>query len=247
MWTLLHFPFHVALLLTMEGNSQFIVWNAVINNLDFVNDHLQPYVDGVYSNHIMTYNSSVEYAASLSQTLSEINYRFTNNLTDFSVNLSVIQNTNINTEEGRSQILEVMDELVIRVCSFVLENFGIVDYTAPAEPGPTNALSTYDFTAVLSAFSTVLLSFFIGAGSFLILLGIMYWFGKERITGSELYSVGVRVVSGTALVLSMLVYLDQNAFYNLLQSSWVLPIVVLTFAAGKISFICTFTVDGRLY
>lgn len=210
----------------MEGNAQFIIWITIVNNLNFVSKSLELFFSSVSPSQPSLFNSSAEYVNSLNQTLSDINYRFTNELTDFSSNLTTISEYNINSTQGRSEILRIMNDLVLQVWVFVIDNFG-VNIIEDAEE-----LTVRDFRAVISVFSTVVIYFFIGSGAYLILLGVLYWFGEGKISKHELYSVVVRVIGGTGLAMSTLVYLNDDAFTGLLVSAWIIPIVVLIFAIG---------------
>jgi hypothetical protein len=56
-------------------------------------------------------------------------------------------------------------------------------------------------SALMQAFSTMFLFFLISAGSVLIILGIMYWFSKNRKSCGDMASVFIRILAGVGLAL----------------------------------------------
>ena len=49
LWAFLHFPFHLALVLMVEGAAQFIVWRKVVEVVRYV---LQSHIAGIPANKI---------------------------------------------------------------------------------------------------------------------------------------------------------------------------------------------------
>ena len=66
--------------------------------------------------------------------------------------------------------------------------------------------------------------------SAVIILGVLYWFGKSHKSRAEWASIFVRVIIGLGLALLSTMY-DANSdpFFNFVQSPWVLPTVALVF------------------
>lgn len=73
--------------------------------------------------------------------------------------------------------------------------------------------------------------FFIAAGAFLIILAVMYWFGKTHKSRAEYVSILVRVVAGLAVMVGLYSGTDTVLAGNFDYSSWLIPVVTLSYFA----------------
>jgi hypothetical protein len=90
--------------------------------------------------------------------------------------------------------------------------------------------------SVSDVFNTTVMQFYIGAGCVLIVLAIMYWFNKVHKTKYEFGEIINRVVVGFTLIIlgvSAVIADKTTNGFKFKASHWLIPIVVLCFAAGK--------------
>jgi hypothetical protein len=222
-WALLHYPLHVAILLTAEGSTLLIIWNEITQDIDWMNNNLW---DPAY------FNSSQAYASSLLSNLTDFENSFKQkylldsyNYTAGAANFSRLD---FATTEGFDKAEELYSDMITKVLVFLFENFNVElppeDATVESELDKLQALA--------NVFWTVFLYYLIAGGCLLIVLGVMYWFGKTNKSKWEYGSIAVRVAVGLGLSLVSISYLFNTSF-NLFFSPWMIPMVVIIYFIGK--------------
>jgi hypothetical protein len=222
-WALLHYPLHVAIVLTVEGSTQLITWWIALENLTRLNKDFST-LDTDYSA-----NTTI-FVDRLSQTMIEFDLRFKKEIIpDFTSQYEAIKDLNITVPAESEQIWAIVADIYNSITSWVFKLFGF----KLSEELLKKAKTTYEHAdAIFQAFYTVFVFFLISAGSVLILLGVLYWFGKSHKSRGEIGSVFIRVFAGLGLALiSTSVY--TSAADKLLGSAWMIPLVVLVFLIGK--------------
>jgi hypothetical protein len=225
-WALLHFPLHVAILLTAEGSTLLIIWNEIIQNQDWMVNNLWP--PGYFA-------TAQDYASSFLTNLTDFENSFkTKYLVDsynYTAAAANLTHLDISTDEGYNEAYNIYQEMWTAVEVFLFENFQV---EAPSTLSPT--ASEDDKNAALSdVFWTVFIYYTIAAGCLLIVLGVMYWFGKTRKSRWEYGSIVVRIAVGIALTLVSISTLYMTGLY-LFWSPWMIPMVVIIYFIGKANF-----------
>jgi low temperature requirement protein LtrA len=224
-WALLHFPLHIAILLTVEGSTQFIIWNSIVNNINWLVNNIWPY------DYFPANTTTAAYVQSLSDNLTAFDNRFKSkeilDYYNFTLNLTAIGTLNLNDEKDLNESYSILDDLFNGLTTFVFENYN-VEVPASDEGQTTDAQKVDALTQI---FATVFLYFLIAAGSLLIVLGVMYWFGKSHKSKWEFLSIVVRVLVGIGLALVAISY-NYNSGFNLIWSPWMIPMVVLIYLVG---------------
>lgn len=236
-WALLHFPLHIAILLTVEGSSQFIIW--------WMATDLSNFAINTIINVVSPDANVTALVSSLKEGVNHINTRFTGSVPvpDFNstytafINLAAQNLTN--TDEVTQKSEEIAADFFGEVLVWIFENLRV---EVPAKELSTAKTAVDKSIAIYSVFVVVFIFFFTAAGVTLIMLGVMYWFGKSHKTKGELLSIVVRVIAGIGLsLLSIMAALDSNdttntymIYNNFIGSPWVLPTVLLAFALGKL-------------
>jgi hypothetical protein len=222
-WALLHYPLHVAIVLTVEGSTQFITWWIAVENLNYLEANIRYDTENNMNNTTMFVNG-------LNETLAYFSDGFKKEkIPDLSSNLRQISNLDITIAEDAEQIMAIVDDIYYSLLNWLFKVFGFKlsdDITKNAKDNMGKA------SAHMEAFGTVFLFFLISAGCVLILLGIMYWFGKSHKTRGEMVSVFVRVFAGTGLALVSTSYYTA-ASGKLWTSPMMIPLVVIVFLLGK--------------
>ena len=202
-WAMLHYPLHVAILLTVEGSTALILWNIIVH----ANDALwywYPVYDSLseYSKYHTSAQNLVDY---LREHVEDFAHRFKTGALeeayDYRVNLTSILDLKekFGTEKWEEQADDIVYEMFMGLNNFIFENFGIElpgsDSHSHGKQGGEDA----ENNAYFNVFDTVFIYFYIAAGCFLIVLAVMYWFGKKHKTRGEWASIAVRVVAGIGI------------------------------------------------
>jgi hypothetical protein len=223
-WALLHYPLHVGILLTAEGSTLLIIWNEIVVNLNWMNDNLW---DPSY------FATSQDYATSFTNNLTDFDNRFkAKELLDsynYTAAAANITNFNLSTTEGYNHVEEIFNDMVLKLDVFLFENFNV---EIPEDADNVNMSESDKVDALASVFSTVFLYFFIAGGCLLIVLAIMYWFGKTHKSRWEYGSIVVRAAVGIALTLVSVSYLYTTGV-NLFFSPWMIPLVTIIYFIGR--------------
>jgi hypothetical protein len=226
-WALLHYPLHVAILLTAEGSTLLIVWNEIAQDIDWMNNNLW---DPAY------FNSSQAYAESLLTNLTNFDNSFkvkylsdSYNYTSGAANFSQL---NFATTEGLNKAEDLFSDMYYKVLVFLFENFNV---EVPEDQAGFDLSEQEKLAALISVFSTVFLYYIIAAGCLLIVLGVLYWFGKTHKSRWEYGSIVIRVAVGTGLSLVSISYLF-NTSVELFMSPWMIPMIVIIYFIGKALF-----------
>ena len=234
-WALLHFPFHVCILLVVEGLSRLSVWVKVI-------DVLNPYVanfNSVLLNSTFNFSSTTggptgESLRSLVELYNETTVQLFErweapkyaipNITDY---LTLMEQSNGSSADFGYGAASVFNTGF----TFVTDNFGI--------NAPESYIKNDDaMGGIFALFYTVFLYFFIAAGLTLIILGVLFWTGKRRKLRGEVLSIGFRILIGVGLCMLSLMDLPSlqdsanSAINTYLYSPWILPTVVLAYGLG---------------
>ena len=235
-WALLHFPFHVCILLVVEGLSRFSIWVKVI-------DVLNPYTQAfsyILQNTTIDENSTTggptgEHLTHLVELYNESTLQLFEkweapkyavpNITDW---LNYLEHSDGNAAQfqyGAFNIYNIGFQ-------FVTDNLGI------------NAPESYikndqALAGIFALFYTVFLYFFIAAGLTLVILAVLYVVGKRRKLRGEVFSIAFRILVGVGLCLLAFMDLpslqsqDNSAINTYLYSPWLLPTVVLAYGLGS--------------
>jgi hypothetical protein len=218
-WAMLHYPLHVAILLTVEGSTHFITWWIAVENLQ--------YLDGRLALDLQHYaQNSTLFRDALTRTLSSFDLGFIKeSIPDFTYNLTQIQNLDMTIAEDFQQIMTIEGDIYASLIIWLFTVFGFKlsdDLTMNAKDNGGKAL------AVFRAYGTVFVFFLVSSGSVLFILGIMCWFGKNHKTSGEIVSGFVRVLAGIGLALVSTCYYT-TVIGSLISSPLMIPLAVMVY------------------
>lgn len=241
-WTILHFPYHVSILLLVEGVSQLAVWRKLIDYWIILYNQLNTLdmptsadtVDEVVQNLTEVMN---EYFNIFSEGLAQLKYT----PPDLSQNYTILANAfkdsfdaaNRTTVNYTFTILDQISDIYGAGAVFAAESFGV----EPPENLAEEANTSEEYLAALiqNTFSTVFIYMFVCAGLSLIFTSIMFFFGKRNKVRGDFLNIFFRVLMGLGLTLvaNMAMSSDpnfQNAYQVYAFGPWILPTVTLVFA-----------------
>ena len=238
-WTVLHFPFHVTVLLVVEGLSRLSVWVKLLDTITplayvFSNfdtgllNFTGPVSEDFVKEGVMTFNETI-------QQLFE-KFELLGSSADYSENLNYYLGDMLNSTSNATQIALDSDQVLGTGFQFVCENLGIDPPESAVIQTPVDQVA-----AIVDLFSTVYIYFFSAAGLCLIFLAVLFWLGKRRKLRGEVLSIGVRIAIGIGLSLLSLMDLpslsadDNSAISTYLYTPWLLPTVVICYGVGKLS------------
>ena len=230
-WTLMHFPYHVAILLVVEGVTQLAVWRKLI-------DYIFPLQDQIMSNGPDPQNA-VEVVGYLKETMKSFFEPFEEGLGGL-----VIQTPDLDPYYNNvTKAIQTQDQnlleaskanILINGLNFAAQNFKI----APPE-GTSNADPTAFFEGIFITFNTVVVYFFLASGIAVIMTAVLYLLGKRHKVRMDLFSIAFRVLVGIGLSLLVIMGLapdnsqasENGAMYAI--GPWMLPTVAIVYAVGE--------------
>lgn len=238
-WSALHYPLHMAILLCVEGNTSLIVWNSAAQGLKWM-WKMEPMS---YSDPAHGFQDTADYLSYLNRSMYDINARFKskywNATYDWNRNFTAIENYTatygFRTEEWNNKTGSIARRIFESAQVFVFEAHAdslakLNAVTAPSS-GPRNRLD-----GIFDVFNVTVMQFYIGGGAILLILAIMYWFNKLHKTKYEFGEMINRVVVGFSLMIVGVAAVIGNkttSGFKFTVSEWVIPIVVLCLIAGK--------------
>jgi hypothetical protein len=224
-WTFLHFPFHMALVLLMEGTNQFVSWRHVI---EYVNLNFNPVLDLIYSNT----STLDEIYNSWNQTLTAVlgNPGLPLTQDQFDNIMNEYQFLSPTSNSTADQYGNATETLLTDLLKIVFDGYG---FEPPATDG-TSETSVDIINSYFAVFELIFAYFFICAGIVLISLGVLTWISllKGKGHNSRLRYVGIisNIVFGMGLALVSTMVLNFTDSDNLGESAWTLPILVFVLA-----------------
>lgn len=222
-WVILHFPFHVCVILVVEGLSRLAIWRKLTE----ITTRLQ------FS--FVTLSARLD-AKDLADQLEETLNRQLNNFTSFqgsdimAPDFSSYYQHIEDAAGNRTLIEENLNKTFTSALTWVCNNLKV----KIAEPDdPTQEIAYLN--SIYASFSTVFVYFFTFAGAFLVLLAVLFLLGKRRKLRGELLAVCVRAICG--VVISCLAIMavpsvaerEGSAYTAYMFSAWMLPTVLIVY------------------
>lgn len=226
-WTFLHFPFHMALVLLMEGTNQLISWRHITEYTYHVFGTLLGILDAINSSEKFPAQSVIVDAFNFSMTTVLNNTFFAvtddefNSILDGYTILAGENGTNITY--GSPEYTMTMREVLIDLLEIVFTGYGFEPPAIEAGALPSEIYDKY-----YGVFNLIFVYFFVSAGIVLISLGVLTWITlKEKSSRSRCRYIGIiaNVLFGLALALLSIME-TTSAAGNLGISVWTLPLLV---------------------
>lgn len=239
-WTLLHFPFHVCILLVVEGQAQLSVWVKFLGNLSPYFDAFTPIFAAADSGIVPTGEAHSQTVTAITGQFQVLQENFANSTWIFpDVNEYFRQLNESSSSPNISQYRSAVQELFAAGVTYIGTNFQI----KPPEETIKHAESQAELVnGIVDVFHTVFLYFLVAAGFTLILLAALFMLSNRRKLRGEILSAGVRTLVGIGLILLNLMNLptlvnnlpeDQISTRDkFLYSPWILPTVLLSYFIG---------------
>ncbi|KAF2154572.1 hypothetical protein K461DRAFT_319114 [Myriangium duriaei CBS 260.36] len=248
-WSFLHFPLHLALVLTLSGANQFVGWRAgtsVTNKLqnefndliartanasadtatyilDTANYTCNGIVSGAYegAHNFGQFVAYTKASTTVQKGLDVIKQAI--NGTDHK---SIDQNS---AEEGLAVVYSTAINTVFNAIGFEPPHAADHAYESILHPSPEDnpledAIEELDGMSKISRL--IFTYFFVTIGSYVIITGIIAWIGKRDKNLTDKIRLGVRFVFGGLLAI-IAFFSIHDTYENFADSPWILPTATL--------------------
>lgn len=152
---------------------------------------------------------------------------------DYQHNLTSISNITapFNSPAWNAEFTPLIMDLAFGVINAIFTKFGI---EGPEQDESVHLTESERFDALANVFATVFAYVYIAAGAFIIMLGVLYWFGKTRKSLAEWYAILIRVVLGILLCAFCAIgFTDGPASDGFTFSAWPIPVIMFMYGLGK--------------
>lgn len=238
-WMILHYPLHVAILLTVEG-STFLMLSGVLGSITEAWGALYPLsIDDDWETFFARFSSSEEVVASISSDVTILlNITFKDpaalvHLYDYTKPIAILKNITApyNSSEWQDLAGGAIDQLWGGVEVAIYYTFGIEGH----DPHDHSPSAIEQAASAQNVMHTVFLYFYFSAGSLLFVLAIMCIFAKKDLSKEMWMSVAVKVFVGVGVTLPVLAYwVGGQASVSFFLSAWTIAVVMLGYFIGKI-------------
>jgi hypothetical protein len=260
LWTILHYPLHVAILLTLEGSASFMLWWNVNEASTFlVNELLNAYdiadngVELFQPLKFQLLSISDKYPSVTSEIQSD---EFQSNLTALR-KLGTLNGTTNDDNTALDVIFNMSDDFLSLICEKL-------EIAVPEALGNTTASSASQSDAAIAGSKKIdlifgvffqwFIVFFVAGGCVIILLALARCIGHQKMPIAESVdgtkprllwgrrplawaAITLQCLIGVALALISLSarYQDTSSYWSFTQSPWLIPTVLIAFSLGKSS------------
>lgn len=219
-WALAHFPFHISLVLLMEGTARFITWRNAIE----VVDRLILRFDEIYSSS----NDTLVLAADFSDFSKDLLKSVEADVSKFNVTQYIndlAAESKWDSDPAYVAVEGIFGTLINATFKYFKIQASKKDLStkdSAVKPDPLtdllNALKVYDLVFVY---------FFIAAGLTLILMAVLIALAKKGKCAGDYAAILLRLVVGCGLAMISIVKASTAAQQKFLYSAWMLPSVLL--------------------
>lgn len=241
LWSFLHFPFHVALVLCLSGMAQFIIWQKIMEVfIDFtlkVEALPSPFVPGAVQDNSTAedfmnnlYNVSMgtlsNYQASNFSELTELNETVTQALEGIR-NVTELYFETHNSELLQNEFKVQIGKIVQAVWNSIMDFYGFEAGSDTPESG--DDVVDFKLVASLNTASLIFVFFFVATGFTLIFTGVLGIVNVRSYNKWSWVRFATHLLFGLAMcLLSLLCSGDGTAAINITSTAWPLPIVAMT-------------------
>lgn len=234
-WTLLHYFMHVALLLTVEGQSGMIIWQAVWSSVGWLVSVFPTTIDKAVS-----YGSVEALVNGITGVLNETTARYhgasLTNYYDPVSDLAKLQSSTNGTEFASAEWNETVSE-TLRHIQYGIEYFIFNNFHAEADEAALEETKDPEEQVQIfsNAYKVIFEFFYIAAGCLLIILALLYIFGRNKKKAHEWSSVGLRLAVGMALpCVSAVAFFEtegDHSTFRFLDCAWIVGVVTFCYLA----------------
>ncbi|KAI8663220.1 hypothetical protein NCS57_00922300 [Fusarium keratoplasticum] len=252
-WTVLHLPYHIAIVLTVEGSGQWITWRRTYEAINEALFSLSTGFDqgvssgkggqGVYDAVVealdksyKTYTFSAKTVSTMFDELSKLPAIPNSYWESFDANRAMT-----NPTANDTAVLDIYSTLQVSLTNAIFSTYGLttsskVKTQAEAE-GETNQFNgeAIAYNAVIDRLVMILAYVFVAGGAALLLLSAMHLMQKPK--GWSVFHfirLGLLTIAGVALCLVALISTNNKMTQDMMDKPWTLPIIALVYLIALI-------------
>ncbi|KAL9033464.1 MAG: hypothetical protein Q9214_007503, partial [Letrouitia sp. 1 TL-2023] len=220
-WALVHFPFHLALVLFMEGTSRLITWRNALEMFDVIYEG--------WNDIWLASNDTTVLADGFSQ-LGDIVLQFSEaDLSKFNITGYLTDLTN--EADGATEGAAVAAvEILVTLVNALFKFFKIEAAKKEVKKEAASGLKVDPVTSLQNAievYDLVFVYFFVAAGLTLVIMALLMVLSKRKKVLGDWLGVALRLALGVGISLVAIVKTNFNAKDNFISSAWMLPCVML--------------------
>ena len=218
-WALAHFPFHISLVLLMEGTARFITWRNAIDQVDSVIFQF----DEIWSSSNDTSVLAAKFSAFSKALLKIVEAdagKF--NVTQYIYDLAA--ESEWDTEAAYAAVDGIFGTLINATFKYFKIQASQKDTQKYLSIKPDPFTDLYN---VLKVYDLVFIYFFIAAGLTLVTMAVLIGLAKKGKCAGDYAAILLRLVVGCGLAMITIVKVNTAAQQNFLYSAWMLPSVLL--------------------
>ncbi|KAK6079917.1 hypothetical protein SCUP515_03758 [Seiridium cupressi] len=242
-WASLHLPFHISLVLLLEGSNQFIIWARVTESIEAAIDKLLTVGDKLPDDPTST---------QVSQALGDVVKPFitkyqpadvlgtwqgvNNTLADIGELPDSFWRNNTSSEDDLDYVhwTNDMQELLFTMVNSIYNAFGIeaeVEKEAAEDPGKHGEyVQTQATRAIGERFTLVFIYAFACAGIVLLFLTVMHVISKRKgWTPFNIFRTGLCIIISVGLALVPVLTTNETYVDSFMDTPWMLPVITLCY------------------
>jgi hypothetical protein len=243
LWSLAHFPFHLALVLVMEGATQFVIWWKIVELIDYVSDQF------LAAFRLAESDTNTSIAASmvnhLNATVNQIWEHYPRDLLVSHFHREALLKTigdfrdehlrGFSTPDGLEgnpefqNFTDAFRGLKVTTLNSILNNFNLEEI---ADAGWQDHPETYEqhaFDDAAERFELVYIYVFCLAGAALILMALLHVLSRPRLTMlAQKVVLGVVLMFGVGLML-LASMSRHEAHARFTTTPWIIPTICIVF------------------
>ncbi|KAH7160951.1 hypothetical protein EDB81DRAFT_332783 [Dactylonectria macrodidyma] len=247
-WSILHFPFHLAMVLFMQGFTQFIIWSKIMDtlstlSLDSVFDDVdklakattEVVVDSLYT---MINKFFEDYPPKYTATIDNVQWAVGNISLlpdsfwpDLATYITTLDDNDVTNETQFYDFFSNFMNMSTSMENSLIETFGIdlVEEVTDANKNVTESGLESEVNAKMWArFDLVFQYAYIAAGVTLIIMTLLTIVARTKSWSKwGIFRTGIFLALGVGLSLVSTIHFNQTAAYNYKNSPWLLPTICL--------------------
>ncbi|MCJ1346927.1 hypothetical protein MMC31_005147 [Peltigera leucophlebia] len=222
-WALAHFPFHISLVLLMEGTARFITWRNAIEVADRIIWRFDE-IDISSNDTTVLATKFTKFSKDLLKSV-EADDAGKFNVTQY------IHDLKAESEWDSEAALAALDNLFGTLLNATFKFFKIQaskkDLSKTPKDPTVNGNQYLDLFKAFKVYDLVFVYFFVAAGLTLVMMAILIALAKKGKCAGDYAAILLRLVVGCGLAMISIVKVNTAAQQNFLYSAYMLPSVLL--------------------
>lgn len=221
-WALAHFPFHISLVLLMEGTARFITWRNAIEIVELIVLRFDEIYSSTNNTAILAYEF-LDFSKALLKTVEADAGKF--NVTQYIHDLAA--ESEWDTEAAFAAVDGIFGTLINATFKFFKIQASKKDLSQSKKDPTVKPDPLTELYNALKVYDLVFVYFFIAAGLTLAMMAILIALAKKGKCAGDYAAILLRLAVGSGLAMISIVKVNTAVQQKFLYSAWMLPSVLL--------------------